>query len=287
MKKYSLKDKRAEKERVYLEKIDVKQNESPHTHDFIEIVYIAEGTGRHYIDNTLYNVKKGDILFINYKQLHAYAASDKMIQYNILLTPKFISETLNDNESINDVFAFLSLGSFDYIANEEKQVISFKGLEMLEVDSIVQNMEREFLCKYDGYQAVLKSYMQVLFFKIIRKIQDVIPVDVRECISSTLLEVLNYVEKNLSKKISISELANKSFYSPQYFSRAFKQCYGKTLTEYIIEERMKKAMELLKESDMSVEHIAHEVGYTDRSRFYKVFKRAIGITPGEYRRKLR
>lgn len=61
--------------------------EAPHTHDFVELVYILGGEGTHTINNVEYRVSRGDMLFINYKQVHSFNTPSEMTIVNILLTP--------------------------------------------------------------------------------------------------------------------------------------------------------------------------------------------------------
>ena len=74
--------------------------------------------------------------------------------------------------------------------------------------------------------------------------------------------------------------------SPNYFSAYFKRVTGKNLREYLVEQRVLKAAELLKNSSLNLMEIEQECGFTNTSNFYRLFKKQMGISPGEMRKKV-
>ena len=97
-------------------------------------------------------------------------------------------------------------------------------------------------------------------------------------------KLLKYIDDNLSSELSLPYLAKKCFYNPSYFSRVFKEKFGVSLTEYITRKRLSHAIDLLSESEISVEEICERTGFADKSSLYHAFSRYLGKTPGEYRR---
>jgi len=92
-----------------------------------------------------------------------------------------------------------------------------------------------------------------------------------------------YVAENLHEKISAKSVATLCSLSPFHFSRSFKRICGMTFSEYLMEARIKKAIELLQDPGASVTGVCFEVGFRDSSYFGKIFKRYAGITPSQYR----
>lgn len=97
-------------------------------------------------------------------------------------------------------------------------------------------------------------------------------------------EVLTYIDENLSDKLSLSELAEKSCMSIPSFSRKFKERMGKTLIQYLNECRIEKAKILLENKNLSLEQVAEEAGFSNANYLIRVFKKVTGQTIGEYRK---
>mgnify|MGYP005833428367 CR=1 FL=1 len=97
-------------------------------------------------------------------------------------------------------------------------------------------------------------------------------------------EFQKYIEENYQEDITLKELAKKWHYSPNYLGNIFKQEFGKGFSEYLTEYRMKKGALLLKNSDIKIYEVAHQVGYSNISSFIKQFKQAYDITPAEFRK---
>ena len=105
--------------------------------------------------------------------------------------------------------------------------------------------------------------------------------------SPLVQKVINYINLNLSSSLSLKELASMCYISPPYLSNLFKQEVGVTLTDYINTQRIHRAARLLSTTDAKISYIAESVGILDGNYFTKIFKRIMGTTPTEYRRKHR
>ncbi|WP_227450767.1 helix-turn-helix transcriptional regulator [Clostridioides sp. ES-S-0108-01] len=91
-----------------------------------------------------------------------------------------------------------------------------------------------------------------------------------------------YIEENY-KKITLGEVAEEFHFHPNYLSTLIKKTTGKSFKNIIHEQRIKKAVTLLKNTDMNIEDISIEVGYNNQTFFYKKFKELYGMTPQIYR----
>jgi len=105
-------------------------------------------------------------------------------------------------------------------------------------------------------------------------------------ISSTnkvISQVNKYIEENVGEDISLVRLGEVVHFNPSYLSRLYKQVTGKTLSEYITEVRVRKAMEMLKQKDLKIYEVANKVGFKKPSYFTRFFKKITNMTPQEYR----
>ena len=97
-------------------------------------------------------------------------------------------------------------------------------------------------------------------------------------------QILSYISDNIHTSIKVEELSKISGYNPQYFIRLFKQSIGMSPYQYIINCRMKKAVQLLKQN-VSVTCVAEQTGYGDIKAFSRAFKSYFNVPPSEYEKK--
>lgn len=105
--------------------------------------------------------------------------------------------------------------------------------------------------------------------------------------SPAIQKVMNYINLNLDKHLSLKELADKCFITPSYLSNLFRQETGSTLTDYMNLQRMQRAAHSLVSTEKTVATIAGEVGILDVNYFTKIFKKVMGCTPTHYRKEQR
>lgn len=97
-------------------------------------------------------------------------------------------------------------------------------------------------------------------------------------------QIRNYLVSHLDSKMTVEQLANQFGVSQTYLKKTFKVIYGMTPYAYIKEYRMRRAAEMLRQTDDEILTIAGKVGYDNASKFSKRFKEIIGISPSEYRK---
>ena len=96
----------------------------------------------------------------------------------------------------------------------------------------------------------------------------------------------SYIHRYLDRKITLDEVASHCGMSKSHFSRTFRSEYGVTFQEFVIQQRIARAVELLKESELQVTQIAYAVGFSDLSNFSRMFQRYVGIHSSLYRKAL-
>jgi two-component system response regulator YesN len=102
--------------------------------------------------------------------------------------------------------------------------------------------------------------------------------------SSTVIDKAKaYIDKQYHKDISLDEVSKEVDISPYYFSKLFKEETGENFIEYLTNMRIKRAKELLNDTDMSMKEICCRIGYSDPNYFSRIFKKNLGVTPTEYK----
>lgn len=93
-----------------------------------------------------------------------------------------------------------------------------------------------------------------------------------------------YVNNNLDKQLYLNDMAQAVFMSPFHLSRTFKRLTGKSIVDFTLELRLKKAEELLLSTSLSVTEIAGKVGFNDAAYFATCFKNRTGVSPTQHRK---
>lgn len=268
----------SEKENISIQERNVDFAEK-HTHEFFEFVYTQSGNCVHFIDDTEYRTKSGDMVFINRGQTHRMEGEGKII--NILIMPEFIDNELVGEENIINLFRHSMFAEFGYVESPVRQCVHFEGGDYADTESLVNMIVKEYKNKQCGYGSVLHGCVRVLFTKVLRLLYS--ESNTPTCKNDKLFgEIMSYIDENYTQKISLSELARKAFYNPVYFSDLLKKHCGKSFSAYIKEKRIKKAAELLKQKNKSIEEIMAETGYGDKKLFYTHFKEFYNTTPGKF-----
>ena len=96
--------------------------------------------------------------------------------------------------------------------------------------------------------------------------------------------VMEYIESHVQTGFSEEELAEDLRYHPYYVNRVFKKHTGQTLHNYLLHEKVRMAIAMLRANGRSTTEIAEACGFANSSHFSKVFKRITGVSPTNYRK---
>ena len=127
----------------------------------------------------------------------------------------------------------------------------------------------------------LKKWFESIVEEILARVQSL----QSSKLTVTVNKVKAYINANYSKDITLEKAAELVLLSPQHFSKAFKKETGMNFVDYITEFRVERSKELLANTSLNAKEISYGVGYNDPNYFFKVFKKATGLTPGEFRLK--
>ncbi|MGH2412849.1 MAG: helix-turn-helix domain-containing protein, partial [Microcystaceae cyanobacterium] len=98
-----------------------------------------------------------------------------------------------------------------------------------------------------------------------------------------LLQILEYINEHLEQDIKLADLADLLGMSQFHFSHLFKQSLGKSPYQYLLQQRIERAKQLLKQSERSIMDIAFLCGFNSHSHLSKQFRQLTGVTPKAYR----
>jgi len=254
----------------------------PHWHEEIEIVYMLDGNMQVGLNKETYLLGPRDIFIIGRRNVHHFISSAE------------------PNYSVIIQFGLSFLGSFSSIIRDAQFISPLLGVSKkldTNIDSRVHSaVEEQILAmiqeneeKKEGYQMALRARLFDLMVILVRQVpmQHFSSREKNRQISrlKKLDKVLDYIDTNYDKSITLSEISDIANYSPYHFTRFFKDTTGMTFNEYINSVRVKKAEEYLLDVELPVTEVAYMSGFNSIQTFNRVFKKHKGCTPTEYRKR--
>lgn len=248
-----------------------RQITTPHYHDVYELYYMLDGSTNYVIDNKIYQVEKGNFVFI----------------------PKGMIHNTDNQNCKNNERLLVCFGEeiFEGKMQElREQLISLRVIQILEtyrsvVEEVLFKIEAEYHQKEKGRELLLEVYIQELLLLICRYRCER-KVEIKES-DKIIYRVSNYIRKNFESEISLTGLSMEFAISTSFLSRKFRQVTGIGLNQYITLVRISKGEELLRKTKLSITEIAEQCGYNDSNYFTSVFKKIKGMTPIQYRKQKR
>lgn len=256
--------------------IDVDVKSRPyvrHSHTRFEITVVNKGKGEYATENAVYPMKEGDVFVFSSNEIHCITATDGELSItNLHFEPRYLG---SDFEGYMN-FCFSHSADFkNRIPSENAGVIrAHHGVIREELEN-----------RRDGYFVAVKAHLELILIDLLRN-HSYLSVADKKGVSYGILTVCDYIDSHLESELTLKELSELAGFSPNYFSRIFKDMIGITLWDYVTAKRIEKAVQLIRNSagEVTLLDIATQCGFNNTVNFNKAFKKQKGITPGELRR---
>ncbi|MBR6473055.1 MAG: AraC family transcriptional regulator [Firmicutes bacterium] len=177
---------------------------------------------------------------------------------------------LGDLEEIKTMLLWITATIIKNFSGEER----FNFGEFGEMDMDIINKINE---------AASTDELSETFRSLIKRISVDLVSSVYPGASPLVARSLRYIKSNYTHKIKLSDIASELHVNPSYFSALFSQEMGRSFTDYILELRVNKAKDLLKNTNMDIVNVAASSGFENQSYFTKIFRKNTGLTPRHYR----
>ncbi len=241
-----------------------------HYHDYIEIVCQLDGTSTQIIAGKSIELNKNELIIINPCQSHQNLATSTNV-LNLIISEKFLTNLIIEGAFDDDIIALKS----DLTDNVHKT----KYLIDKHTTAILQELFYNYKNPNNMYYLLQKSLLTCFLIDFWNKTKfSVVPQ------KSDDHDLISYIKNNITTA-SLNEYAHLCNYSPSLLSQKIKSEYNITFIEILQEMRLKQAINLIISSNKSIESIVNEVGYTNRTHFYTLFKSKFNQTPNQYKKK--
>ena len=230
-----------------------------HYHSLCEIYYLEEGVCNYLIEDKLFEMLKGDVVFIPKGIIHKTTYEDVHSRLLINCSEHYLKGT------------------------ELKKAFVYRNKEYSEeIYSILKNIEKEYLHADSFSDRLIEGYMQQLLAIVNRTTNEF---ENKRLQNKYALKVLDYLKKNYTGEITLSLLAERFSVSQEHLSRVFKKETGLGFNEYLSLLRLKKAESILKlDTGMTISEVAFACGFNDSNYFCEKFKTVYGMPPKKFQK---
>ncbi|MEM7792066.1 MAG: AraC family transcriptional regulator [Verrucomicrobiota bacterium] len=253
----------------------------PHKHNFFEIVYVDEGSGRQCINQHEFDYRTGNIFLLPPLDCHSFKVAEPSRFYYIRFTDHYFLKPngLTKHKDWFDRIAYI-LANYNSVPGD---IISSER----EREFIIRNIKSIYqeYAAADGYSESIISGTVASILNILARSIEKRYVDEANEIENRFGEILRYISTNLTnrEKVSVSVLADRFGISPTYFSEYFKKQAGESYANYVTKAKLRLVETKVLHTDLSLKEIAFQLGFTDSSHLARTFKKFYGITVSKFR----
>lgn len=250
-----------------------------HQHLFFELVYILSGTGVQCINQNKFKYHPGHMFLITPEDCHSF---------DIETTTTFFFLRFNDIYIRSNALQTDSIQRLEYIlqnANHQPGCILKNLSDKSLVKPIVEAIIREYVNRDLYNKELVQQLVNTLIVVVTRNIAKYLPQQVSAKTDEKALDIINYIQHNIyhPEKIRAEAVSQHFGISETYLGRFFKKHTHETMQQYIINYRTRLIEARLLHSDMRMNEIALEFGFTDESHFNKFFRKQKGLSPSAFR----
>lgn len=249
-----------------------------HWHDDIELILVLSGDMQYNINGKVIELKQGEGVFVNARQLHfGYSETKKECEFIcVLLHPILLCSSQAAEQNYIRPLLFNEHIPFCHL----KGNIPWQHNVLLSIQEIYEVRD----------DALAELKIQRRFFDIwIALCENVISVQKTTFVSnhhlSALKDMISFINGNYSETLRLASIAASGNVGKTGCCAIFNRYLSKTPNEYLTELRLRKSMELLKNTDMTILEISYAVGFSGASYYAETFRKFYGCTPGAYRKK--
>ena len=244
-----------------------------HDHSAVEACLTLEGSVTYTVEDTVYQVRKGEVLIIPPDMPHALSMEQGSSRALYLFEPDVIM-TMRDIKSLAVYFHkpfHLRDGSDAHVRVRE---LLLRTRDIYDKQDLMWNT----VC----HSNLLRIYA-TLGQRYLTGVRPRSGENARNMDSEVITAVMTYINNNYREELSLDDVAGFAGFSRYYFSRSFKRQTGYSFKNYLCQKRLQVAMDLLIRTNRSMRDVAADSGFGSVATFNRVFREHKGCTPTQYR----
>lgn len=265
----------------------------PHWHYYLEILYLLTGTLEAQCDNTFYTMHPGDLILFYPQSVHSMhrspqaASQDETVQYVVLMIDlNFLNITTQYRTRFSKLFKLAYMQNPSYIHFQKKELQELPVLSLL-THSLEERQNQGY-----GSSVLICSNVASLLTYLMRGLMKK-GLDMNQVVTSTdetddaIYEISKYIEQHCGESLRVQDLAAQCGMSYSYFAKLFRETYNQSCKEYIEFARLNKVTDLLLFTELDLNYISQEAGFSDCSHLIRTFRKWKGMTPKQWRKEMK
>jgi len=251
-----------------------------HVHPELELFWIMEGSMKFQVGDKIISMEAGNLVLVRPDHVHGSSEKDslQLIFRAILIDQSFVRALVNDlvqQQYINKIY------------NTDHPYIFIEQDSAMEIVHLLNRIYEEYIKKNIGYELLIKSLVYHVFYLLIPYLEKGKEKKQNHVTGERMKDIVQYIEKQFSENITLTDIANHFAVSEEYFSRYFKKSFNITFSNYLLSIRLNAAKEMLRDTDLTITEIAFRNGFTDPNYFTTCFKKMFQSAPRNYRKMIR
>lgn len=257
---------------------------SAHKHNFFELVYILDGTGKQCINDNYFDYHAGHMFLITPEDCHSFEIENTtqfvFIRFNDIYVKSQHQPGERDSEWIKKMEYIL------HNASHQPGCILCNPPDKVFVKAMIESALGELTGKQLYHFEVVAQVVNTLITVVARNIAMMLPTMVCDSTGNTIMKILNYIQENIynADQLKLELISDHFGIAEGYLGRYFKKHTGESLQQYIINYKLKLVETRLQHSDMRINEIVNELGFTDESHLNRLFKKYRGVNPSAFRK---
>lgn len=255
-------------------------NLKEHDHTFFELVYILTGTGIQWINNHKFPYHDGHLFLITPGDIHSFEIHNRTTFVYIKFNDIYIHSAVLGDDNIQRLEFILQH------ANHQPGCILRNTTDKLLVKPMIEAIMREYRNKHIYSTEIIAQLINTIIIVVARNVAMFLPERLDDNSTDLVLNILQYIQSNICfpEKIKVQEICRHFGISPNYLGKYFKKQTNETMQQYILNYKMKMVESRLLHSDMRINEIVEELGFTDESHLNRLFKKYKDVSPTEFRK---
>lgn len=248
---------------------------------FFEMVFVLEGKGIQIINDHRLPYA-GDKLFLIFPQdTHSFEVIEKTKFFFIRFQDSYLKTQSNDwIQKLEFIFH-----NHNHLPGCILKTITDKPLLRAMIEALI----REEKSSFPQQQEVIKQILNTIITIAARNISLISPMAIAPSNTEQSLDLLHYVHQNIYKPeaLKATKMALEFNVSPTYISEYFKTKTGQSIQQYTMAYKIKLIETRLKFTNMQINEIVYEFGFSDASHLNRLFKKYTGLNPSDYKKQFK